>query len=374
LTDATDILPILGITSPEKRCGKSLLLDILAGLMHRHIPASNIGPAALFRAVEAYRPALLIDEADTFLDGREELRGIINSGHRRSLAYVVRCVGDDHEPRQFSTWGAKAMATIGTFPPTIEDRAIIIKMKRKSRTEAVGRYHERRERAPLGDMRRRCLRWARDSAATIRDADPPDLPSLHDRANDNWRPLLAIGDAAGGPWPELARQSARLLSGTRDDDSKPDRVQVLADIRDLFERGQTDRLSSAEIVDSLVEMEDRPWPEWKNRRPITQIQLASLLRPFGVRPKLAKMAGEPTRCYSLPDFTDAFVCYVPADESLPSLPSASSASFQEETQSLPGCNGNGSKITEDPHPEPKVTMVTDRVGDMGAVAEVEGLP
>src|SRR5262245_1457919 len=60
LPDATDILPILGITSPDKRCGKSLLLDILAGMVHRHIPASNISPAALFRAVEAYRPTLLI--------------------------------------------------------------------------------------------------------------------------------------------------------------------------------------------------------------------------------------------------------------------------------------------------------------------------
>src|SRR5262249_35715629 len=68
LIDATDILPILGITSPEKRCGKSLLLDILAGIVHRHIPAGNISTAALFRAVEAYRPTLLIDEADTFLD------------------------------------------------------------------------------------------------------------------------------------------------------------------------------------------------------------------------------------------------------------------------------------------------------------------
>ena len=36
-------------------------------------------PAALFRTVEKYRPTLLIDEADTFLDERNELTDLVNS-------------------------------------------------------------------------------------------------------------------------------------------------------------------------------------------------------------------------------------------------------------------------------------------------------
>jgi hypothetical protein len=373
LTDAAEILPILGITSPDKRCGKSLLLDILAGIVHRHIPASNISPAALFRAIEGYRPTLLIDEADCFLEDNEELRGILNAGHRRSSAYVLRCVGDDSEPRQFSTWGPKALAKIGTLPATLDDRAITIKMKRKSPAEIVNRYAERRESDRLAELRRRCVRWALDYAAAIREADPADLPELHDRANDNWRPLLAIADTAAGAWPERARESARLLSGAHDDDTQPARVQALIDIRELFEREHTDRLSSAEIVKALGVMEERPWPEWKGGKPITQKQLASLLRPFGVRPRLHKIGSQPTRCYSLPDFTDAFLRYTPAEESLPPLPSASSAAFQPKTQSLPGGIGNDSKIAEDPRPMGKVTMVTDRQGDIGLFEEVEGL-
>lgn len=251
LIDATDILPILGITSPDKRCGKSLLLDILAGIVHRHIPAANISPAALFRAVEAYRPTLLIDEADSFLDENEELRGILNSGHRRSSAFVVRCVGDDLEPRQFSTWAPKALAKIGTLPTTLDDRAIVVRMKRKAPTEAVERYAERRERDRLTELKRRCLRWAKDNESAIRLSDPADLPFLHDRANDNWRPLLAIADTVGGLWLERARESARLLSGIRDDDTQPARVQALIDIRDLFARLNTDRLPSSEIVKEL---------------------------------------------------------------------------------------------------------------------------
>jgi putative DNA primase/helicase len=98
VVEAFDISPLLSITSPTKRCGKSTLLDIVALLAPRAVPASNITAASLFRIVEKFSPTLLVDEADTFLGDNDELRGIINSGHRRSSAFVVRTVGDDHEP------------------------------------------------------------------------------------------------------------------------------------------------------------------------------------------------------------------------------------------------------------------------------------
>jgi hypothetical protein len=46
--------------------------------------ASNISPAAIFRYVEASHPTLLIDEAETFVTGNEEVRGILNSGLPRA--------------------------------------------------------------------------------------------------------------------------------------------------------------------------------------------------------------------------------------------------------------------------------------------------
>lgn len=111
--DAVSVAPILALTSPEKRCGKSTVLALLRRLVQRAMAAANISAAALFRAVEAWAPTLLIDEADTFMGATEELRGILNSGHTRDSAFVIRTVGDDHEPRRFSTWGAKAIALIG---------------------------------------------------------------------------------------------------------------------------------------------------------------------------------------------------------------------------------------------------------------------
>ena len=70
---------------------------------------------------------MLIDEADSFLRNSDELRGVLNSGHTRDSAFVIRTVGEDHEPRRFSTWGAKAIALIGKLPDTLADRSIEVR-------------------------------------------------------------------------------------------------------------------------------------------------------------------------------------------------------------------------------------------------------
>jgi hypothetical protein len=57
-------------------------------------------------------PGLLIDEADKFLRDNEELRGVLNSGHRRGGS-VLHTTGDDHEPRSFATYAACVIALIG---------------------------------------------------------------------------------------------------------------------------------------------------------------------------------------------------------------------------------------------------------------------
>src|SRR5208283_344735 len=85
-----DVSTYLGLESPEKRCGKTTLLTVLSELVNRPVVAANISSPALFRVIEETRPTLLIDEADTLLQGNDELRGILNSGYTRKTAYVVR--------------------------------------------------------------------------------------------------------------------------------------------------------------------------------------------------------------------------------------------------------------------------------------------
>jgi putative DNA primase/helicase len=252
---AATVAALLVVTSPEKRCGKTTVLRLLNRLCYRPLPTSNISPSALFRSVEKWYPTLLIDENDTFHRQSHELRGIINSGHERDQAYVIRNVGDTHEPRKFSTWGAKAIARIGDAADTNMDRAIVIRMRRKLPSETVKKL---RHTDNFDDLKACCVRWAADHLEKLKNMEPELPPELNDRAADNWLPLIAIADAAGGKWPTRARKAARALSSVEASDDASQSVQLLADIKAVFEALEVDRISSVDLVRALVEMEDRP--------------------------------------------------------------------------------------------------------------------
>lgn len=282
--DAAYVSPILCVTAPEKRCGKTRVIMVLGVVVQRPASTSNITGSALFRAVQEYGPTLLIDEGDSFLQGKEELRGILNAGHTRPTAYVIRVDPDTLGLRQFSTWGPKAIALIGNLPETLQDRSIVVRMRRRTSTERVAQLRLDRLNAVCEPVRRMARRWANDNLEAVKRLDPAMPDGLDDRQADNWRSLIAIADLAGGDWPHRARRAALLLSGAVLEDASP-RVQLLADIRDLFEIRRADRLSSDDIVRHMVSLEDRPWPEWFRGRPLTSTGLARILKPFGIKPK-----------------------------------------------------------------------------------------
>lgn len=155
--DAADISPLLVLTSPEKRCGKTTALSAIGALVPRPAHAVNISTAVVFRVVEAYRPTLLVDEADTFLAASDELRGVLNGGHNRLSAYVWRIEGEEREPRRFNVWAPKAIALIGSAPDTLEDRAILVRLRRKAGDETVDRFRASMVQ-DLEPLRARCSR------------------------------------------------------------------------------------------------------------------------------------------------------------------------------------------------------------------------
>jgi putative DNA primase/helicase len=314
LTGTVGVAPILAFTSPEKRCGKTSALGVLNALVARPLSASNITAAALFRSIEKWAPTLIIDEADTFIRGSDELRGVINSGHTRSSAFVIRTVGDEHEPRRFSTWGAKAMALIGGMPDTLADRAIVIELRRKLPSERVQKLRHARD-GVLVDLARKLVRWTADNRGKIGTAQPAIPEILHDRAADNWEPLLAIADVAGGNWPTDARSAAVVLSGgSPDGDSL--KVELLRDIQVAFTSKGIDRLRSEDLVEILTSDKERPWAEYRNGKPLSQKQLARLLSAFQITSNSVrfKSGTDTAKGYRLEQFEDAFQRYIPASD------------------------------------------------------------
>ena len=308
--------PRLAITSPEKGCGKTTTLDVIGELVARPLPTSNATTAAIFRTIEKATPTLLIDEADTFLKDNEELRGILNAGHRRG-GQIIRTVGEDYEPRQFSTWTPAAIAMIGRLPDTLEDRSFSIALRRRRPAEKVQQFRSDRAQ-DLKQLARKIARWCDDNRQRLSTSDPNTGP-LANRAADNWRPLLGIADLAGGDWPARARGVAAGAETAKRDQSK--RIMVLSDIRDFFAASSNiDRVRSAELAATLGAMENRPWPEWRNGKPITPAGLAQLLAPFEIIPGTRREGENTFKGYLRCDFAEAFSTYLPDQTVTPSQP------------------------------------------------------
>jgi putative DNA primase/helicase len=307
--DVVQVAPLAVITAPEKRCGKSQLLFLLGRLVNRPISASNITPAALFRSIDAWQPTLLIDEADAFMRENEELRGIINCGHTRDSAKIIRVVGDDYTPTTFTVWGAKALAGIGHLPDTIMDRSITLELRRKLANEKTERLRHA-EPNLFKKITSKLARFALDYSDKVQHAKPELPDELNDRAQDNWEPLLAIADIAQGEWPRLARTIALKISG--DNEQSPSvGVELLADIQEIFESKNIDRISSAMLIESLCADDEKSWATYNRGSSITPRQVAKRLREFGIISNTVRFGTMLTaKGYLKHNFDDAFARYL----------------------------------------------------------------
>lgn len=308
--DSFLIFPKLLISSPEKRCGKTTALEVLDSLCHRPMISSNLSAAVVFRAVDAWKPALLIDEADTFINANDELRGIINCGHRKQSAYVMRVEGEGNNraPKRFSTWSPMAIAMIKNPPDTIRDRSILVTLRRKLPNEKTTRmpFYYKEECA---DLRRMCKRWAMDFDSRLKSHNP-NVPILsNDRAEDNWLPMFAIAELAGADWVDRAKLAVQKIEQVDADDESIGPM-ILADIRAVFTDKQAQKLYTNELVNLLIDLDERPWCEWRHGKPLTARSLAKLIAPYGIKSGTIRIGTHTQKGYSIDDFKDAFARYL----------------------------------------------------------------
>jgi len=303
-----DCCPILAAVSPEKRCGKTSLLSLLTALCQKVLSASNISASAVFRSVEKWQPTLIIDEADTFLKQNDELRGVLNSGHTRATASVIRTVqkGKKFDVERCSTWAPKAIALIGKLPDTLADRSIPIKMRRKRSDENRDRIPYSKLTDQLETLRRKIARWAADFEFI--EVEAPS--KLDDRAADNWLPLLSIADQIG--WTEIATRAALALSGKTDTDTI--RTELLRDIHDIISNEKSEAIQSKELLQKLNDLDERPWPTYHKGNQLSGNGLARLLKPFDISSKTIRFGDKTAKGYDKDDFNDAVTRYLDVTE------------------------------------------------------------
>jgi hypothetical protein len=317
--DAMRICPQLLINSPSKRCGKSTLLELIMSLVRRPLPAANISSAAVFRSIAEWKPTLLIDEADTFLNSKsnEEMTGILNSGHNRSLAYVVRTeeVDGRHVPRQFSTFCPKVIAMIKAPPDTIIDRSIVITLVRKLSVQRVDALAiDAAEQ--LRDTRRRILRWIADHQDAVK-FDVETVPAMgNDRARQNWAVLAAFAQAMGPQVHAALLKAAAELADTSGIEENIE-IDLLADIREVLRMVKQDHVQSAVLVKDLLKMQERPWGEINHGKALTENKLARLLKPFKITPDKFRDGAVTHRGYSRAALQAVFDRYLGTGQEVP---------------------------------------------------------
>jgi putative DNA primase/helicase len=234
---------------------------------------------------------------------------------------VLRSNGEkDFEPRQFSTWGPKVVALIGELPASLASRAIHIRMQRALPHERLERFRADRT-DELVTLACKLARWAADNLDALRDASPAIPEAIYNRDADNWRPLLAIAERAGGRWPEHARRAAMALTDNTNTETLE--TMLLADVQDAFATTTKEHMPTAELLGHLLAKDDRPWRTMNAGAAITSFDLARMLKPFGIHPRSINTGdGRRPKGYRRADFVQACARYLPA---IPDEPDAQAA-------------------------------------------------
>lgn len=363
--EAADVTPYLAITSPEKRAGKTKLLEVIELLVPHPLRTANISTAALFRSIvdsEHGRATLLFDEAERTLgvDGHEDLIALFNAGYRRG-AFVVRCEGEGKKIRvaRYDAFGAKAIAAIRRLPDTIADRAIPIQMQRRARHEPLERFRQRDVEVEAAPLRLALADYfTPEVIERLRSARPEIPDALDDRAADGWEPLCAIADLVVGAWPTRARAAAVALHTGRSRDDDGLGVQLLGDLYGLFTERGTEKLSTPAILEALAEDDGLPWGDLRGRR-LTGPGMARLLRPFGIVPAHWREGTMTVRGYERVAFAEAWAHWLSKTdfESAQSAQSNTNADFVRFAQSAQAPLVPSAKNDETPRQKRVVPIV-----------------
>ena len=355
------------MSTTTTRCGKSRLLDLVEALCHRPILTANASPSAVYRCIgedHTDPSTLLIDEADTIFgpranDADEDLRGLLNAGHQRGRPAIRYDAGGgpDRHLRH------AALAGIGNMPDTIEDRAVIVGMRRRAPDETVLPFRTRRDGPALAQLKTQAARLGPrpPRRAGVRGARAA-------RRGPGRRHVGAVGGDRGPrrrrPWPADARAAVLALAT---DDVDVDvtcrlRVPLLIDIRTAFR--DAERVLSDTLVARLREIFEAPW-DTLGKKGLNPKSLAGLLRDFGIHSVEDRWDGAQARGFKREQFGELLAPVLPratVPGALPSQPSQRHTRVKMRRQSF--------AVTD--HPSQIRRSVTNPCSCCGVTAGTEG--
>jgi hypothetical protein len=157
--------PYLHVCSPEKRCGKSRLLECIQLLVPRPEMMVRPSEASLYRIIDGEKPTVLLDEVDTIFSerssdaGSEAMRAILNAGFQKG-ATVAKCTEAGRGIARFEVFCPKVIAGIGRIPDTVRDRSIDIRLDRQTSENKAQRFRLAAAEEEAAPLRGALERWA----------------------------------------------------------------------------------------------------------------------------------------------------------------------------------------------------------------------
>jgi CHC2 zinc finger/Protein of unknown function (DUF3631) len=267
----------LWINSPVKRCGKSLLEDILSCACFKASPRlTNCSEAAIFR-LSHDGGSLMFDELENLRgDDRQkfgQIMSILNNGFQAGGKVPRVEKGEDgFKVVYYNAYCPKVLAGISRLVDTIEDRSFRVSMVRKARHEKVQRFKLRRQKSELEELRRDLSLWANAKRKEIEEIydgldDFGSLVSLDDRFQDIVEPLAAIAcladaelsNGANRVWPDLSAVLL-VLGGKRDEVEKKESIIAFAELaKGLLDKSESKFIQNGELLEKTSADDGLSW-------------------------------------------------------------------------------------------------------------------
>jgi hypothetical protein len=329
LTESLDVSPRLAIISEvgQYGVGKTRAMEVEGIFCRRfRLELDPTGPA-LAAMIAQIHPTIGIDETDTIFGARgsanakQQLRGILNAGYKAGAKLTRRSKNTFVED---VVYGPVMFAGAANLPESLMSRSIVWHMRRRRPEEKIEAWFPRIH-VPEGLMIADSLaQWAGTIARDVATAWP-DLPDgIEDRASEIWWPLIAIGDAAGGDWPQRIRAACCAMVLREEEETKaPPATQLLADILSVWPvdaaGDRAANAATARLLEGLTTLDGAPWAHlWPEEA--APRELAALLSSRGVATRKVKVDTargiRPLQGYRLADILSAvpLVPEVPAIE------------------------------------------------------------
>lgn len=301
----------LWVTSPARRCGKSLLLELISYLAFNATPTLvNPRPAYLYRTVHKDFPTVVIDELSKFKrDGAEdyaEILSLLNAGAKNGQV-VARMdkVSESFEATYWQAYCPKALAGLVCLPDTLNDRVLRVDMARKKRGEKIERLNLRKQGEELEILRDNLylvgLEYDQVVIEFYSRMEELEVPEeVDDRGKDILEPLFALAgiiDAEKGNLDVTGnlKSYALELAGVRSADDHADLAQHT--VRTLLKLNltSTDGMKILTSKEALELFRGEPELEWCD----TSQKAGHLLNRLGFSSYPCRVGTKQVRGYKL---------------------------------------------------------------------------